>query len=96
MLALGARQKLAFLRPRPSPPQANSGHINFMQVFLHAYIFMFLRKEEKPEMYDFERRKKNVVLKEKHFWDKCYKKASATISSISKSKYSFYFLVLYE
>ena len=59
-LALGARQKNLHSRPRPSPPQANSGHINFMQVFfarilVHIYVF---EKEEKPEMDDFERRKK--------------------------------------
>ena len=48
---------------------------------------MFLRKQEKSEINDFERRKKNVVLKEKHFWDKCYKKASATSCSITKLTY---------
>ena len=47
--------------PLTPPPWAVSGHSDFMQGFLN--IFM---KQEKPEMDDFERKEKTLVLKEKY------------------------------
>ena len=42
-----------------TPPLAVSKHSNFMQVFLHVYIYMFF-KQERTEMDDFEEEKLGI------------------------------------